>query len=398
MINQNTLDLLESYGFGADIDAFESYIMRLQDAAGMGNPEVTDAQYDDYFRLLKELKPESEALTRNWENVDNELGDYDGYLERYGMKSILTIQDKSELAYFKAMMINNNLGEVSFNASSKINGHGVRAVYKYGKLVSGSTRGRYKKGRDITRHLSHILPNDIEQLHDVEMAEIRGELYVALNVFESIKHLVKTPLSAVTSLSKESATDDEIQLMSFAAYQILTDDLEFESLTQKFEFLKACGFEIPTCVRVGGVTADDFDEFIDRLLEFFENKLENEGFPYDSDGIVVAVDNNDVFYSLGNEGNRMNGNFALKIGKWESNIYSSIIESIEWCYGKRYITPKAHIRPVIARNGSEVRVVPLYNVGVMQQYKYYPGNEVYFRYGGETGVSLTDAAGNSVSN
>ena len=92
----------------------------------------------------------------------------------------------------------------------------------------------------------------------------------------------------------------------------------------------------------------------------------------------------------------MLGNFALKMGRWESNIYSSTIESIEWCYGKRYITPKAHVAGVFTRNGSEVRTVPLYNVGVMQEYKYYPGNTVYFRYGGETGVSLTDASGNLV--
>ena len=394
MINQNTLDLLEQHGFGADIDAFESYVMRLQDAAGNGNPEVTDAQYDDYIRLLKDLKPESEALTRNWETEDNELGQLDLYLDRYGMKSIRTIQTISDLNYFVDLM-----GDRSFTmfASSKINGHGVRAVYANGVLVSASTRGRYKKGRDITRHLKLILPDNIEQLKDVPLAEIRGELYVSFRVFESIKHMVKTPLSAVTSLSRDSANDEDIQLMNFCAYQILTDDLVFESLSQKFKFLMDCGFEIPFNASVGGINKNNFHEFVDKVLEYFGNKVDGDGLAYDSDGIVVAIDNVEDFNNMGNEGNYMLGNFALKMGRWESNIYSSTIESIEWCYGKRYITPKAHVAGVITRNGSEVRTVPLYNVGVMQENNYYPGKEVFFKYGGETGVTLVRPDGTPIN-
>lgn len=386
--------MLEAYGFGSDIDAFETYVMELQDAAGSGNPLVTDAQYDDYISLLKQVKPESEALSRNWEAADNELDNYDLYLQRYGMKSIRTIMDLSELEYFKKIAFNN--GNINLMASSKINGYGVRLVYKYGRLISASTRGRYKKGRDITRHMKIVAPELIDDLVEVPLAEIRGELYVDLNTFESIRHIVKTPLSAVTSLSRESATESDIKMLSFRAYQIFSDDLEFENLSDKFMFLTSCGFNTPFGMTINDISYDEFDEAIDGIIEAFTQKVESGAIDYDNDGIVVAINNVEEFNSLGNEGNTMLGNFALKVGHWEQNVYSARIVSVEWCYGKRYITPKAIVDGVITRNGAKVTNVPLYNLGVMQDNSYYPGHDVYFKFGGETGVTLTRPDGTPV--
>ena len=394
MINKNTLDMLEAYGFGADVDSFESYVIRLIEAAASGSPEVTDAQYDDYVHLLKELKPESEVFKRNWESEDIELDDTDIMLKKYGMKSIRTIQDMKELQYFVELMGDD---EYTMCASSKINGHGVRAVYNDGVLISGSTRGRYKKGRDITRHLKQVLPDNIPDLEGTGLVEIRGELYVSWDNFEKVRNTLKTPLSSVTSLSRESATEQDISLLSFAAYNIFGDNIELPTLFDKFQFLGQCGFETPFCAKVSGINKDNFWDFIKNVLAYFEKHVKETGDPYDSDGIVVAIDSIEDFYNLGDEGNTMLGNFALKIGHWESNVYSSTIEDIIWCYGKRYITPKAVVTGVITRNGSEVTTVPLYNIGVMQDNGYYPGETVYFRYGGETGVQCVRPDGTPVN-
>ena len=39
MVNSNTMAELEKLGFGADIDALESYVATLQDAAGLRSEE-----------------------------------------------------------------------------------------------------------------------------------------------------------------------------------------------------------------------------------------------------------------------------------------------------------------------------------------------------------------------
>lgn len=401
MINEETLNILNSIGFGADIDGFETYVMDLRDAYGEGKPLVDDSQYDVYHRILKEVKPESKVFEQNWELEETELGEYDQLLDQYGMSSIRTIQgvNERELEYF-AKVIDDNGGKVSLFASIKENGHAFRAVYLNGKLHYGTTRGRYKKGRDITRHLKRLLPNYIEDWKDSELVELRGELLVKLSTFEEkLQGELKTPLSSVTSLIRDSATDNEIDLMSAVCFKILTnsDSLHFDCLRDEFEHLQEQGFETPQSAVIQGVTRANLIGSVNALLEYFEDKMDNGELEYSCDGIVVAIDDNHIFYNSGRDGNTWNGNFAVKSGKyWESNIYSAVIEEVVFIPGKTYMTPKAIIEPTVCSNGAEVKVVPLYNVGVMERYGYTPGETVFFRFGGEQGVTCCDYEGKSV--
>lgn len=389
MINANLLDTLNSLGFGADIDALENHVALLQDAAGMGAPLVTDTQYDMYFKLLRELKPESEILTRNWETEDNDLDANDELLTKFKMLSIRTIQTMDDLYKFKEALGSKT---VDLFASSKMNGHAIRAVYRFGKLVGGSTRGRYKKGREILRHLQAVLPNYVEAWSEVRLVEVRGEMLVSFEQFENIKHILKTPLSAVTSLIRESVTDEELKYLSCVCYRIVPSEdsgIVFSTLEEQFEMLEDNGFKVPTHRKYNEVTIDDFDDAFEEILEDFSIMADNGLFEYLTDGIVVAVNNCEQFNSMGIDGNNSLGNFAIKMGRhWECNIYSSNILDIEFVPGKKYFTPKALIEPVTTSTGAQVSTVPLYNVGVMEMLHLIPGETIYFKFGGETGVSL----------
>lgn len=395
MVNQGLMEQLERLGFGADVYALESYVATLQDAAGMGAPLVTDAQYDMHYRLLSELKPDSAVLTRNWESDDNELGEIDELLLKFKMMSIKTIQNMSELNKFKEAVSGMN---VNLFASIKLNGHAVRAVYQNGHLVGGSTRGRTKKGRDITRHLKATLPNYVEAWKDVRVLEVRGEMLVSLENFtEHLKHKLKTPLSAVTSLIRDSVTEEELKYLNCVCYKIIPcedSEIQFETLQEQFEHLVENGFEVPTYKGYYGVESENVLKTAEEILEDFSLIKDRNELPYYTDGIVVAVDNIEVFNSLGTNGNTYVGNFALKMGRhWKSDVYQSIIHGVEFIHGKRYITPKARIEPVATASGAEVSTVPLYNVGVMDKYKLIPGATIYFKHGGETGVTLCDEMG-----
>ena len=401
MINKNIMDELNRLGFGADVDALETYVLNLQDAAAAGTPEVTDAVYDMHFKLLKQLKPSSVAFMRNWESDDYELEPIDRILERYGMKSIATVTTMEDLAKFKSKLTEE---PIDFCASIKLNGHAVRAVYRYGKLVGGSTRGRYKKGRNIIRHLRATLPNYVEKWKDYELVEVRGEMVVSHNNFEILSAFLKTHLNCVTSLMRESTTDNEIKLLDCVCYKCIISDENVDNnqvlpnLSEEMEHLQGCGFKVPKFIKVEGIDCYNFDEKVEDILYYFEELYDSNELEYDCDGVVVAINDNETFYSFGVDGNTWLGNFALKMGRvWESNKYKGIIESIEWEYGKTYITPKAIIQPVITVTGAEVATVPLYNVGIVERLKLYPGSEIYFRFGGESGVNLCDANGDSVS-
>lgn len=399
MVNRNTLNELERLGFGGDIDALESYVATLQDAAGNGEPLVTDSVYDQHFRLLKELKPESEILSRNWETADFEFTDKDEVLKKYGMCSITTVQEWSELGEFLNVL--DEIGEpVTLAVSVKENGHGVRAIYTYGELTGGSTRGRYKRGRDITRHLRAVLPTHVSQWDNIPLMEVRGEMLVSIDNFEKhLKNTLKTPLSSVTSLIRDSVSDEELRFLDMLCYKVISanGEMEFGSLHEEYSHLVDCGFRVPPAVLINGVTSENLQANAEKVLEYFESKMDKGELPYSCDGLVFTIDDNETFYSTGKNGNSWRGNFALKIGRyWASNVYSSIIREIQFIPGKSYLTPKASIDPVVASTGATITTVPLYNVGVMERYGYTVGEEVFFKFGGETGVTLCDANGESV--
>lgn len=399
MVSRETLDQLEKLGFGADVDALESYVEELQDAASAGTPLVSDAVYDAHFKLLKQLKPDSVIVNRNWEEDASELNEYDILLKNNPMCSITTFNSLDELKPFISVV--ESLGEpVSLMAALKENGHAIRAVYVNGYLYSGTTRGRYKKGRDITRHLKLMLPNYVPAWKDARIVEIRGEAIISIENFEKyMRGIAKHPLSSVTSLIRESASDEEIKLLDVICYKVLalSDELKFATLWDEYEHLSGNGFKTPQKALFINVLPHQVRGATERLLSYFEQLMEMGEIKYSSDGIVVNINDNEQFKKAGREGNTNKGNFALKAGKyWESNIYSSVIEDIEFVCGKSYITPKAKITPVITGNGSSVSTVPLYNVGVMERYGYVTGATVYFRYGGEQGVTTCDYNGNSV--
>lgn len=399
MINKSKMDLLDSLGFGADIDALEDYVETLQDAAGMGEPIVTNEVYDTHIKLLKELKPESILLSRNWEVDDNELTNYDDILKVTGMKSINTIQDFNDLRYFVNKMEDSVYDMI---ASVKYDGHAIRTVYKYGELITASTRGRSKKGRDITRHAKSMLPNYIDSWKDFELVEVRSEALVSLNDFKSLNHIRKTALSSVTSLIRNSVTDDELKKLSAITYKCFIYNNgkvmnPCSTLENEFLYLKKLGFNIPVYKVFNDVMATNFKDTIDSILEYFTYLSNSNSIGYDSDGVVVAVNDTNEFYNLGVNGNNQLGNFALKMGKWESKIYASKIIKVIFKDGKKYKTPKAIIEPVKATTGQSISNVPLYNIGVMSDLNLVPGSTIYFKFGGETGVTLVRSDGSSVS-
>lgn len=398
MFTRDDLSLLDRLGFGSDVEKLEEYVASLQEYASSGEPKVSDDVYDTHFKLLSKLKPESPVLNRNWESIDRDLDSYDVLLNKFGMRSIRTIKDMSELGYFMDTVLTNS---TDLLVSTKLNGHAIRAVYQNGSLISGSTRGRYKKGRDITGHLKQILPNFVKIWESEPYVEVRGEMLVSYKDFERVKHYLKTPLSAVTSCIKESATEEEVGLLSVVCYKVLKLrenpwDNGFITLLDEFKELSENGFEIPKVTKLDAVDRSNFMEYMDIVVEKFGNNKSN--FEFDTDGIVVAVNDTKKFYELGLDGNRFIGNFALKTGDaYGTKVYQSIIRDIEWVYGKTYITPKAIIEPTKTANGAEVRVVPLYNIGMMEKLHLIPNERIYFTFGGETGVSLCDSMGNKIS-
>ena len=127
MFTRDDLALLDRLGFGSDVEKLEEYVASLQEYASSGEPKVSDDVYDTHFKLLSKLKPESAVLNRNWESVDRDLEGDDILLKEFGMRSIRTIKDMSELSYFVNSVLSDNK-ELDLLVSTKLNGHAIMVV------------------------------------------------------------------------------------------------------------------------------------------------------------------------------------------------------------------------------------------------------------------------------
>lgn len=370
------------------IELLESLIKDCQDAANRGDEILPDAIYDTLIDFLRELKPDSEYLTQVWsDDVEDIDADLDIHLIKHPMMSIQTIKSMSDkgLGVFKSLL---PAGDTEVCVSAKENGFGIRIVLQNGKLAKAHTRGRHTNGKDITRQLKLILNDFYPELQDYDLIEFRGELVLPFDNFDKARQFnpaIKTPFTGVSSMIRDSATEEETKLLHFVAYDVLCNDLtDFETLSEKFAFIEDVGFVVPQ-YRVMTINRNNFNEDIENILT--EMDFLTDSSPYYLDGVVVAVDNLELFDEFGAEDHHRLGNVALKMGKWRQNNYSGEIDHIEWINGKKKKTPVAVLtEPVETVSGNSVQNVPLYAPCYILMLEAYPGNIINFKYGGEAGV------------
>ena len=378
------------------IDKLEEFINECNKSLAQGVPLVEDSIYDTAKSWLEEVCPESDVLKHTWSEDEEELTDLDVFQQRNPMVSIKTIKDLDckEVEEFGNAV--RQIGGTYVNVTTKMNGHGIRVVYKDGVLVKAHTRGRASNGRNITRQMKIVL-GDNPNLAKFGLVEIRGELLLPFTKLDEAKQFnpdIKSAFSGVASMVKDSASDEEISLLSFVAYNVFCDNLNFPTLTHKILFLKQVGFEVPIVTRVA-LTGNDIVGELQQVVDYMEKRV--EGYTYYTDGVVVAIDDVQKFESMGSADSYHLGNLALKVGFWKQDMYSAIVEEIKWLRGKVKLSPVAMITPTLTGTGNTVRNVPLYNPANILLLQAYPGNTIYFRYGGEAGVQPCTSDGRSIT-
>ena len=378
------------------IEKLEIAISKCNEAERSGNELVSDAIYDTLVEILRDVKPDSVLLTRTWSDTTDSVeatDDFDKFLNFLPMYSIQTIKhlDDSYIQKFKDNLRNNTSnGSAECHISMKENGHGIRVVYKEGKLVRATSRGRSTSERkDITAVLREILGEYNAKLKEFNLIEIRGEMLLSFKDFEVAKAKynpdIKSAFTGVSSMCRASASKEEWKLLSFVAYQIITDEITFNSREEQYKALHSWGFMIPIYY-TDTVSADTLEDDINRILKTMEEKVEK--YDFYTDGVVLEINDKKLFDSFGVESRVCLGNLALKMQYWEQNMYQGEVERIEWRAGKSKMTPVAILKGegVLTGTGSTVKNVPLYAPCYVMMMEAYPGNTIHFRFGGEAGV------------
>lgn len=367
--------------------------------------EVADSIYDALYDMLKRVKPKSGVLSEIWEE-EGDITDYTELLVKNPMMSIETAKSWTCPA-LEGFIERMPLEDISYFASYKINGHGIRVVYYDGELVSATSRARASAGRDITRHMRILLGDCNDQLVGCGLVELRGELCLRLENLGKAREFnpaIKSAFSAVASLVKPSAMEEEIKLLDFLCYGIIMDGMTFETREDEFNQIVEFGYETPGYIAIESASKDELLSTMQGLVQAFEDDY--EAFGYFCDGVVFEVNSRELFSELGTEGNHNLGNIALKVGVWEQTSYVGYVQKIIWKRGKTKLSPVALVASepdkliedeegkvlnsselgVLTAQGNTVRNVPLYEPKNILILDAYIGNPIYFRYGGEAGV------------
>lgn len=417
------------------VEKLENYIYKCNMAlANNETPIVVDAIYDRLCEILKQVNPEAEVLGELWSDasapVTEEEMSRDVYtlLKKYPMMSICTCKsfECQELQDF----INRLPDNTSFDAhvSCKENGHGVRIVYCNGYIEDATSRMRASGGHNITRQMTTILGKsgleNIDEFADYDMVEIRGEVVLPFSKLAEARSYnpdIVSAFTGVSSMIRDSASEEETSLLDFVAYKVVSDDITFATKQEEYEFLESLGFTTPLYWLIQDLNKETLLEELKNIVSDCEGEVRNDngtgGYEYYTDGLVFEINDRELFNSLGSDGKKYNyGNIALKVGFWQQDLYQGYIQTILWTDGKMKYSPVAIVAEypemieftevydppkfisdikeianwkelgVLTAGGNKVRRVPLYEPNNMIILDAYPGEIVYFRYGGEAGV------------
>lgn len=346
----------------------------------IGYPEVSDAEYDELFRQLQEL--ESKYGYVRHDSPTQRLG---GDLELTGntiahMKPVLSLANalnEDEFITWANRYKDMNHGGLVMQA--KMDGLTLVLTYEQGILVSAATRGDGMVGDDVLHNARTIrnLPltlveNSAYPIPDVLV--VRGEVVITKDDFKTMSGDYKNPRNtAVGALKQKRAAETANKPLSFFAFDMMHIDGDeytrrpLKTFNEDMITLACFGFDTVHSTLVG--------DMLEAQLRFNNEYIPGRDslFPYDVDGIVVRINNNDVFEQLGYSGKDPRGAIAWK---FPPKPYYTKLLDVKWTLGRTGIlTPNAVLEP-IDMGGVTVSAASLHNIDILNDLDLHIGDRV----------------------
>jgi len=370
----------------------------------LDQPVLSDAEYDRLMRELVALEaahPElltSDSPTQRVSGAPSER--FVRVVHREPMLSlgnVTTDEELEELDERVHRLLGLPEGEaVTWVAEPKLDGLAVELVYEGGRLVSGSTRGDGVNGEDVTANLRVIgqggaganrgVPHQLQGTPPARL-EVRGEVLLFKEHFEAMNRQLLRAGEEPFANPRNAAAGSLRQLdwrvtarrpLSFVAYEALVPpgtpgDPAWTTHWQKLQDLDAWGFAVnqenARCRGMAEVRAYR-DRMADRRFQL----------PYDTDGVVVKVDDLDRRRRLG---------AATKFPRWAAAFKyppqeeATRIRRIWASVGRTGIlTPVVEFDPV-RLSGAMVSNATLHNEDEMRRKDVRQGDWVLVRRAGE---------------
>lgn len=336
-------------------------------------PSVDDAIYDSLFNELKEIESQHPELITDdspTQRVGNELlGGFKKVQHSSRMLSLNDVFDQAEVEAWVKRMDKLLPGQThEFFADIKMDGLACALVYQDGVLVQAITRGDSFVGEDITLNVRTIKNVPLRLRNAAEYAtflkgrtEIRGEIVMLKDDFNALNNARKKndlpPFANPRNLAAGTVRQLDPKLVAarplhFRAYDILRDNpAEVATNMDAYTILSALGLTRNKQASVF-TSINDVMQFVD------EWDKKRDDLPFNTDGLVIKVNNRKQFQELGVVGKQPRAAVAYKYAAEQA---TTIIQDIVISIGRTgAATPVAVFNPVVVA-GTTVQHASLHN-------------------------------------
>ncbi len=338
-------------------------------------PSVSDAVYDGLMRELKELEaafPELITPDSPTQRVGGApLPEFKKVAHSTRMISLNDVFSREDVEAWVERTDKLLPGRThEFSTEIKMDGLACALIYQDGAFVQAITRGDGFIGEDVTNNVRTIqsVPLHLQTAVAKEFkpflhgrTEIRGEIIMYKKDFEALNHAREQAGKPLFANPRNLAAGTIRQLdprlaaerpLRFRAYDILrAEPAEVPTYMFAYEAARALGLasneQATLCVGV--------DEVM-RFVELWEEKRHE--LPFNTDGIVVKVNDRALYADLGSVGKNPRGAVAYKYPAEEA---TTIVKDIVLSIGRTgAATPVAVFNPVVVA-GTTVQHASLHN-------------------------------------
>lgn len=247
-----------------------------------------------------------------------------------------------------------------FFTDIKMDGLACSIKYRDGILTQAVTRGDGLVGEDVTQNVRTIenVPLKIET--EYPEVEVRGEIVIFKDDFERLNEIQRKNGEAEFANPRNLAAGSIRQLdpkvaasrpLRFIGYDLVKPNLA--TWKEAYEMLRRLGFQTSREDLVwAGTDTKGLFEYIEKLDEY------RKGLPFNTDGMVIKINDRAVYDALGIVGKTPRGAVAFKFPAEEA---TTKVRDIVLSIGRTgAVTPVAIFDPVIVA-GSTVQHATLHN-------------------------------------
>jgi DNA ligase (NAD+) len=331
----------------------------------LDKPSVSDAEYD---RLMNELislelaNPQIDSSTSPTQRVGGKiLDEFVKITHKRPMLSLANAYNEEDLINFdqrvKELSQTNN---IEYVCEPKIDGLAVSLVYNNGKLSYGVTRGDGSVGEDITNNIKTIKQIPIN-VNETRNFEVRGEVYMSKKVLLELNKTREKNKEELFANTRNAAAGSMRQLDSKVTasrklgnfiYNLANyEDFKLDTHSEILNYLQQIKFSISPHFKV----CNNIKEVLDYIKDF---ELLKKKLDYDTDGVVVKVNNLKLYKEIG---------FTAKTPRWAiaykfapEEVVTKLVDIIFSVGRTGKVTPNAVLEPVLV-SGSIVGRATLHN-------------------------------------